>query len=167
MIRQSAWVLLLVAAPAAAALTASDSPALSQANQLTPLTSEFVYDNAAGKTDSVATPFILAQASTQRCPAGGCDLRRGGPAPQAMKEPANPLEQLKKEESEKKNKSEGGFSWKSPLVLVGGGALLGGLAGYFMKGTVLGYALKGGLMGGLIGAVIGAAIGFIALKMFA
>lgn len=148
-------LLAAFAASPAFAGVMQDSPAYRQAGGLTPLTSEFVYDNAG---TPAASPSVISGDTRN----GANPFLRGSGAPEARPEPANPITSMRQDDDA--SKSGGESMLKSPMVMVGGGAVLGGLVGYFAKGTVLGFALKGGLMGGLIGAAIGAAIGFMVMK---
>lgn len=156
--------LVLACAPLSAAVQIADSPALDQAGRVVPLTGDFVYEN--GRPVRVSQAVVPGdEIADDKCPAGGCVVGRGDPV--RLAEPRNPVRAVEREEAEKKPGSSSGILsyLKSPFVLAGGGALIGGAIGYFTHATVLGFALKGGLMGGLIGAAIGALIGLLVSKL--
>jgi hypothetical protein len=156
--------LALACLPASAAVN-FQSPALDEAGRITPLTGDYVYEN--GRPVRVAQAVVPGdEIPDDKCPAEGCVLRRGGP-PSALAEPRNPVREIERDEAERRSSTGGFMSYlKSPFVLAGAGALIGGAIGWFAKGSILGFALKGGLMGGLIGAAIGAIIGLLVSKLF-
>lgn len=139
-----------LSAPAKAEIRLGSSKALNEASTIT----GDRFDGQVARPSLAGPGKLGASSSVSGENSGG--LRRGGPPP-TLDEPGNPIDQEPAPDKKDKEKEKSGFFSMKTLLWGGGGAVIGGLAGFL---------LLGGPFGALIGIGAGFLLGLMAPKLF-